>query len=444
MQITLSPWQISVAKDKHRFRVIDAGRRSGKSVLARGIVLQWATTKPGRYWMVSPTYKQSKMIHWHDFRSEIPPEWIAKKNEVELSIQLKNGSIIELKGAENPDALRGSKLMGLVVDEVASVRNWRWLWQEALRPTLTDYSAPALFISTPKGFNHFYDMFQMGQGTDDQYKSWQFTSYDNPFVPREEIDQAKKELSADVFAQEYMAQFTRFTGLIYKEFDPDIHVSHFDHVYNQHGDYYFGLDFAVRGWTATVIGCIKTDGHIYILDEYKEESKTAQEHAEAIKARLKLYGQFEKYVGYADPAGFMKNQQKGDMIWAIADEYTGAGFPLVPANNEVSAGINYVRQLFRDNKIHIHVRCEKLIDELLQYQWKEQRESQQMMRNAPEEPRKIHDHLVDALRYMLFSKPSAAEEPVKKINLPIKFELKMDEPSPDNNTITPVEFESLY
>jgi len=150
MKYKLNDWQYKVATDNHRFRIVCAGRRSGKSVLSRYLILQQALEKQGLYWIVSPTYKTSKMIHWREFQREIPQQWISKKNEVELSITLKNGSIIQLKGAENPDALRGVKLRGIVIDEIASIRNWDWLWSEVLRPTLTDYEAPAIFISTPK------------------------------------------------------------------------------------------------------------------------------------------------------------------------------------------------------------------------------------------------------------------------------------------------------
>jgi hypothetical protein len=224
MIVKLNNWQIEVASDPHRFRIICAGRRSGKSVLSRAIVLKWATEKIGNYWIVSPNYKQSKMIHWKELQKEVPREWIAKKNEVELSITLKNGSVIELKGAENPDALRGVKLRGLVIDEIASIRNWEWLWSEVLRPTLTDYSAPTLFISTPKGYNHFYELYQTGQTSDSDYKSWRFTSYDNPYIQKGEIDNAKKELTEDTFQQEYMADFRKYTGLVYKEFQREVHV----------------------------------------------------------------------------------------------------------------------------------------------------------------------------------------------------------------------------
>src|SRR3990167_1309109 len=224
MQVRLHETQLQVAQDTHRFRVICAGRRWGKSVLSQLTVLKWATENIGSYWIVSPTYRQGKQIHWRGLQKIIPRQWVEKKNEVELSITLRNGSIIELKGAENPDALRGVKLRGLVVDEIASIRNWDWLWMEVLRATLTDYEAPVLFISTPKGYNHFYDLFQSGNGDEGIYKSWHFTSYDNPYISKEEIDNAKKELTEDTFKQEYLARFEKHTGLVYKEFDRMVHV----------------------------------------------------------------------------------------------------------------------------------------------------------------------------------------------------------------------------
>jgi hypothetical protein len=224
MEIFLSKWQTQVYEDTHRFRVVCAGRRSGKSTLSQLQVIAWANEKVGKYWIVAPTYKQAKQIHWEGIQHYVPQKLVSKKNEVELSLTLTNGSVIELKGAENPDALRGVKIRGLSIDEIASIRNWGWLWQEVLRPTLTDYEAPVLFISTPKGYNHFYELYNQGQGDNESYKSWRFTSYDNPYIPKGEIDNAKQELTEDTFQQEYMAQFKRYTGLVYKEFDTEVHV----------------------------------------------------------------------------------------------------------------------------------------------------------------------------------------------------------------------------
>src|SRR3990167_10632248 len=170
MQVQLNKWQTQVWNDPHRFKVVCSGRRSGKSVFAQLTIINWASKSVGDYYIIAPTYRQAKEIHWRRIQAYLPQALIESKNETELSITLKNGSRISLKGADNPDALRGVKLRGLVIDEIASIRNWNWVWQEVLRPTLTDYEAPAIFISTPKGFNHFFELYQQGQGDDAHYR----------------------------------------------------------------------------------------------------------------------------------------------------------------------------------------------------------------------------------------------------------------------------------
>jgi len=300
MIVKLHDTQITVANDTHRFRIVCAGRRWGKSTLAQLIVLKWAAEKPGLYWIVSPTYKQSKQIHWRSLQQIVPREWIEKKNEVDLSITLKNGAVIELKGAENPDNLRGVKLRGLVIDEIASIRNYSWLWDEVLRATLTDYESPALFISTPKGFNHFYALYQLGQDNDNSlYQSWRFTSYDNPYVPKGEIDAAKKELTEDTFYQEYFADFRKFTGLALTQFNRDIHlIDQFD-VPNEWARGR-GFDYGSKDPTASIRIAIDNDDNWFVERCYKQKDSTIQEHATTILAQD--YGMGFIPI-YGDPSG---------------------------------------------------------------------------------------------------------------------------------------------
>lgn len=323
MKVILSPWQIQVANDPHRFKVICAGRRSGKSVLARLTLLKWSLENVGTYYLVSPTYRQAKSIHWVELRKEVPREWIVKTNETELSITLKNGSVIELKGAENPDALRGIKLRGLVIDEIASIRNWDWLWQEVLRPTLTDYVAPAIFISTPKGFNHFHELFVQGQRPEQEggdYCSWRFTSYDNPYILKEEIDNAKKELTEDTFAQEYMADFRRFTGLALTQFSREIHIIEPFLVPSewQRGR---GFDYGSKDPTASLRLAIDTEDNWFAERAYKQKGSTIQEHSTTILAQDFGLG-FIPIIG--DPSGDQWER-----------EFAQYGLHITPASKEV-------------------------------------------------------------------------------------------------------------
>lgn len=384
IRVKLHPNQYEVATDPHRFKVMACGRRFGKSVLSRMIVLKWALEQEGVYWVVSPTYKMSKMIHWREFQKEIPAEVIRKKNEVELSIELINGSRIELKGAENPDALRGVKLRGLVVDEVASIRNFDWLWQEALRPTLTDYEAPALFIGSPKGFNHFYDLYMMGQ-QGGEYKSWKFSSYDNPYIPKGEIDQAKLELTEDTFMQEYMAEFRRFTGLVYKDFDREKHVKE---LLDFKPEFWIrGLDRGFRHPSAMPIIGVDKDDVWYQVDEIYEAGLTNPQLFNKIKDRCE---------GKTFELSTMDSAATSDL-----HDLSDMGIDFIPVKKESGeTGINYVRfkiekltDRIRTGGYFIHPRCEKTIWEFENYKWKEKLDEE----GQSENPEKIYDDMVDAI-----------------------------------------------
>lgn len=427
MQAQLHPTQYEIAIDPHRFKVICAGRRWGKSTLAQLLILQLATKQVGLFWIVSPTYRQSKQIHWRGLKQIIPREWIAKTNESELSVQLKNGSLIELKGAENPDNLRGVKLRGLVIDEIASIRAWDWLWSEVLRPTLTDYEAPAIFISTPKGFNHFYQLYELGRkaattggvgesGSQD-YKSWRFTSYDNPYIPKSEIDKAKAELTEDTFAQEYLADFRKHTGLVYKEFDRGVHVIQpFD--IPPSWTIYRGLDFGSTNPTACVWVAVDGDDNWYVVAEHYATGETIDYHAGIINAHPLSV---RVASTYGDPSGAQwinefaqrrvfitkANKEIGQSFegWVrfgiekIAERLKSTPGHAVPTLRVQPSGELNQRGL---PSLFIVSTCTNLIREFELYRWKEKKETQGDL-NSPEAPEKANDHALDAFRYFAVS-----------------------------------------
>jgi len=206
--IDLHPNQWKVWEDKSRFRVLVAGRRFGKTTLAINELLQAAIDEPGSLSIYcAPTYRQAKQIAWKMLKTVVPQEILEKVNESELSVRLTNGSNIELKGCDNPDSLRGVGVKFIVVDEFASIPDGESLWAEVLRPMLIDTGGRGLFIGTPKGLNAFYTMFEKGEDLKDGFKSFRFTSYDNPYLKKEEIDALKKELHPTAFEQEVMTSF---------------------------------------------------------------------------------------------------------------------------------------------------------------------------------------------------------------------------------------------
>ncbi len=387
--MVLTPSQNVIARDLHRFRVLNCGRRFGKTTLAVEEIKGKCLAKPVRIAYIAPTYQQARDIAWEILKNELRPITISvNESRLELRVKTMRGgeSIIVLRGWEAVETLRGQKFDFLVIDEVASMRNFRLHWEEVLRPTLTDNIGEALFISTPKGYDHFYELFSKdpaqlkveGVAQDDDYKSFHFTTYDNPHIPVDEINKAKREVAEDKFAQEYMADFRKMQGLVYKEFDRTRHI-YTDSVVGMAVDRLVAVDFGYTNPCAIYLIEKDTDSNYFISHEYYKTQKTTPEIIEYAKS---LNG--NKY--YPDPA-------EPDRI----EEMRRAGLNVRDVSKEIEAGISTVRELFKQNRLHIHSSCSFLIGELETYRYPDKKPE----RNEPEVPIKENDHACDAIRYAL-------------------------------------------
>lgn len=370
--------QIKVATDKHRFRVLCCGRRWGKTTLAIEEIKGLAGQRKARIAYISTTYQQARDIAWEKLKNDCAQA--GEINESRLEISLKNRSKIFLRGWESVETLRGQQFDLIVLDEVAMMRNFQASWQEVLRPTLTDTKGEALFISTPKGFNHFYELFNQ-QDKDKDYKSFHFTTYDNPHIPRDEINKAEQELTEDRFAQEYKADFRKTEGLVYKEFDRGIHL--FDgEPENQVIKTLIGIDPGFTNPCGMLTIKKDRDSNYWVTDEWY---KTQQTDAQIADYAAALGG--NEY--YADPenAGFREELKRRRVN--VREVIKGKG--------SVEKGINTVRELFKQGRLNIHTSLGNLIWELETYSYPEKKSFQ----NEPELPIKENDHLLDALRYAL-------------------------------------------
>jgi predicted phage terminase large subunit-like protein len=238
LNVEFLPWQQEVYSAPERFKVVAAGRRCGKSRLAAWmLILNALQANRGHVFYVAPTQGQARDIMW-GVLEELAHPIIANKHVNNMQIKLINGSTISLKGADRPDTMRGVSLKFLVMDEYADMKPS--VWEEVLRPALADQKGHALFIGTPKGRNHFYELYKYAEiSGDETYKAWHFTSYDNPLLDPEEIDVAKKSMSSYAFRQEFMASFEALGSEIFKESwvqfgdeEPDV------------GDYFIAIDLA--------------------------------------------------------------------------------------------------------------------------------------------------------------------------------------------------------
>jgi phage terminase large subunit len=216
LNVSLLPWQQTVFNDNTRFKVIAAGRRTGKSRLAAWmLIIRALQAERGHVFYVAPTQGQARDIMWQVLL-EIGHPVIASSHVNNLQMKLVNGATIALKGADRPETMRGVSLKFLVMDEYADMKPE--VWEQILRPALADQKGDALFIGTPMGRNHFYDLYTYACVSDDAtFAGYHFTSYDNPLLDPEEIEAAKKSMSAFSFRQEFMASFEAQGSELFKE-----------------------------------------------------------------------------------------------------------------------------------------------------------------------------------------------------------------------------------
>ena len=237
LNIQLLDWQKKVWADSTRFKIVAAGRRTGKSRLAAWMLIVNALqADKGHVFYVAPTQAQARDIMWQTLL-ELAHPILTNAHINNLQIKLVNGATISLKGADRPETMRGVSLKFLVMDEYADMKPE--VFEQILRPALADQKGGALFIGTPMGRNHFYDLYKYAELEDDEsYEAWHFTSYDNELLDPEEIDLAKKSMSSYAFRQEFMASFEARGSEMFKEDwvkfgeTPEI------------GDYYISIDLA--------------------------------------------------------------------------------------------------------------------------------------------------------------------------------------------------------
>ncbi len=214
LDINLHPAQLQIFNSEKRFKIVAAGRRFGKSYLSAWLLLINAIQSESKdVFYVAPTFQQAKDIMWGMLK-DLGKDLIASAHENTAVLTLVNGRKIYLKGSDRPDTLRGIGLSYVVLDEYASMKPV--VWEQIIRPTLADVQGGALFIGTPAGKNHFFDLYKDAI-EDEDWEAFQFTSTDNPFLPAEEIEASRKTMSSMSFRQEFEASFETFSGGIFKE-----------------------------------------------------------------------------------------------------------------------------------------------------------------------------------------------------------------------------------
>jgi len=203
------PWQLEVHRKMKRFSVVVAHRRSGKTVLACRTLVAAALackTPRARFAYLAPFLKQARSCSWdllRTFTRDVPGVTV---HEVVSKISFAhNGAVIELFGQDSPDQNRGAGWSGAVMDEVSQTRPRSW--GEVVRPALTDSRGCGLFIGTPAGVNAFSEIYHKALD-DDEWYATRLTHADTGAIPVDEIEQARRSMSAAQFAQEFECSFS--------------------------------------------------------------------------------------------------------------------------------------------------------------------------------------------------------------------------------------------
>lgn len=378
MQLTSS--QDRIISDSHRFRVVACGRKFGKTTLnAEELVANAISGNDRRVMYVAPTLGDARRLMWDRIKQYGAT---IKENDTRMELKVatyKGGmSTIFLGSWEKVQNYRGDEFDFIVFDEVQDYRNFWVGWQEAMRPTLTPRRGMAMFTGTPKGFNHFYDLYNL-EYNDEDFKSFHFTTYDNPFIPVDEIEKAKAQETTERFAQEYLAEFRKSEGLVFKEFDRNKHI--FDFEVHEYTDFLAGVDFGYTNPTAIPSICLK-DAKFYVTRELYRTGMTDDEVGDYIANQryTKVYPDPEA------PAAIEVLRRKGVNIREVKK-----------GKDSIQNGVQTIRELFKQNRLFIHKSCINLISELEMYSYADSNP----LRNENENPQDKYNHAIDALRYVV-------------------------------------------
>ena len=402
-------------RDGFKRGVLLMGRQSGKTYFATQHAWLSAVQDQGRYFIVFKTYKQAHEVIWRQYIPLIPKELIYKTNEQELMIEfhylkgpitLMDGtkilvnhddrqprSSIQLLGSDQADSHRGFKGKGIIFDEYADQdpNNWESVYKHYF--TTTD--GWAIFMGTPRGYNHFYDLIEYAK-EDDRWFYQEATWRDSPYVKKDFIEQERKEAerkgTLSTFLQEVELEFRAVQGAVYPQFDRKIHVVK-PHEIPDDLTYYAGMDFGYHVTAFLLVG-IDSDQNWYVVDEVYGREKTLADVLPVIKDK----------IGDKRVVLIVGDSQAKDAI----ESMNAKGYPIVPVvkkADSITHGIDLIRARLRPRiqlvgqpkpTLFMSSVCKNFIKELEAYKYPEEKQD----RNASEVPVKDDDHGPDALRYL--------------------------------------------
>jgi len=409
VEVKLRPAQMEVFRCEKRFRVLVAGRRFGKTHLALVELLRAAWGRESTVWYVAPSYRQAKQIAWARLKEVTRPYWDGSPNETDLSLRLRRGGTIALRGADRYDSLRGNGLDFAVLDEYASMRPE--CWSEVLRPALSDRRGGALFIGTPQGSDHLFEKFEQAQ-QDPEWKAFRFTTAEGGNVCAEELTSAARELDDRLYRQEFEASFENLTmGRAYYAFSPTENVERCE--FRPGEPLIWSLDFNVNPMCSVLAQCV--GGRIQVLDEIVLENANTPLACEAL---LEKTGEWRKsgtarVEVYGDASGHQRRTSGTATDWGLIREFFGrwkgqfAASVLAASSNpgvrdRVSLVNSRLCSAAGERSLFVDPRCRELIRDLERVRWKVDAFGQAT--NELDKTDRKRTHVSDALGYYVAQK----------------------------------------
>ena len=390
MKIKLTKPQYEVSSCNKRFRVLISGRRFGKTYLCITEMMKYASKPNQKIWYVAPTFKMAKEIAWSNLKEMLNQfNWIDDINETTMSIRIrKTNSVISLKGADNYDALRGTGLNFLILDEFADIDKRTWF--EVLRASVADTLGDVLMCGTPKGYGNWsYEMYLKGK-QDDNWGSYQYTTIQGGMVSKAEIEQAKQDIDIRTFRQEFEGTFENYAGSVYYNFHPVESV--IDRKIDWERPLHIGMDFNVDPMSACVTQIEKDK--IYAVDEIIIYSSNTDEMCQEIRDR---YGSKAQIFIYPDPASRQRKTSAGGRTDLSILQNAGFKVKVKHKHPSIRDRVNAVNSKLKDSKgvrhIFVSKSCKTMIKGLQRQIYKENT-------NIPDKEQGF-DHMNDALGYLI-------------------------------------------
>lgn len=379
--------QDEIRRHKARFKVLSCGRRFGKTMLAAVVAISCAISG-GAVWWVGPTAREAG-IGWRAMRAlseQIPGVKVAKAMR---TIAFPGGGWIAVLSAESA-TLRGEGLDLIIIDEAAFLPQLLSTWQEDLRPALTDRRGAAMFISTPDGRGDFYQLYL--RGTQPEHSDWscfQCTTADNPFIPRSEIEAARRELPEWVYRQEYLAEFVSFAGKVWKTFDPAGPCVLRGSLQAPRGEVWGGIDFGFRNPTVIALG----DYHDNSIDVFDGMYARELTHEELIPCALEYQDKYKVRGFFCDPSepGTIAQMRRAGVRANPAPRTTGD-----KDKSSVRHRIITVETWLVNNRLRIWSGLPDFVREFDMYRYPDIKAGVEN-----ETPLKVDDHVPDAVGMMV-------------------------------------------